>query len=244
MSRAAVYCGTKNLYKDMLTAAKSLMVNSSVEKIYFMIEDDKFPYLLPPCIKCINVKNQQYFKPDSPNFHSSYTYMALIRAALTKELPDEDLILSLDVDTIIDKNIDELWTLDMSKYYIAAAREHKRSTGSYLYINFGVCLINLKLLRETKLDDKMIYCLNRFHYNNDVQDCYSDKCQGRILELPSKYNAGHNFCRPTEEKLIIHYAGLKKWQGQPEIIPYRNMPMAKVEKLWKENLDNFLKNQE
>lgn len=57
MSRAAVYCGTKNLYKDMLIAAKSLMVNSSVEKIYFMIEDDKFPYLLPSCIKCINVKN-------------------------------------------------------------------------------------------------------------------------------------------------------------------------------------------
>ena len=41
----------------MLTAAKSLIVNSSVDKIYFVIEDDKFPYILPTNIKVISVKD-------------------------------------------------------------------------------------------------------------------------------------------------------------------------------------------
>lgn len=238
MRKVAVYCGTQNLYLDMLTAAKSLMVNSSIDQIYFMIEDDKFPYLLPECIKCINIKNQQYFDTNGPNFNSPYTYMALIRAALTKELPDEDLVLSLDVDTIIDKNIDELWNLDMDKYYIAAVEEHKRSTGSYKYINFGVVLLNLKLLRETKKDDTIIYYLNHFHYYNDVQDCFSDKCQGKILLLPGDYNSGHNFCPKGKENKIIHFAGVKKWQGAKEIISYRQMPLQKVISIWKKNRED------
>ena len=45
--RAAVYCGTRNLYKNMITAAKSLLIHSNVEKIYFLIEDDIFPYEIP-----------------------------------------------------------------------------------------------------------------------------------------------------------------------------------------------------
>ena len=46
--RVAAYCGTRNLYKDMVPAVKSLLVNSNVDKIYLLIEDDQFPYKLPP----------------------------------------------------------------------------------------------------------------------------------------------------------------------------------------------------
>jgi hypothetical protein len=38
--RAAVYSGTRNIYDKMLIAAKSLLMHSNVEKIYFLIEDD------------------------------------------------------------------------------------------------------------------------------------------------------------------------------------------------------------
>ena len=34
--KAAVYSGTRNLYHAMVTAAKSLVANSSVDKIYFL----------------------------------------------------------------------------------------------------------------------------------------------------------------------------------------------------------------
>ena len=227
MRKVAVYCGTRNLYQDMLTAAKSLLVNSSVEKIYFVIEDEKFPYLLPSSIKTICVKDQTYFKPDGPNYHSKWTYMVLIRAALSKILPHEDLVLSLDVDTIVDKNIDELWDLPMEKYYIAAVREPAKSTGSYTYINFGVCLMNLKLLRSTGKDDEIIHAINTHYYPANEQDCFNDKCQGRLLELPSCYNA-NNFTKHTDEKKIIHYAGINDWQGDYLVLRDKHKPLASL----------------
>ncbi len=38
--RAAVYCGSCNVYLDMIPSMKSLLIHSNVEKIYFLIEDD------------------------------------------------------------------------------------------------------------------------------------------------------------------------------------------------------------
>ena len=55
--KAAVYCGTRNLYKIMYTAAKSLLIHSDVDKIYFLIEDDKIGFELPQEIECINISN-------------------------------------------------------------------------------------------------------------------------------------------------------------------------------------------
>lgn len=53
--RAAIYSGTRNIYEKMLPSMKSLLMHSNVEKIYFLIEDDEFPYELPPEVECINV---------------------------------------------------------------------------------------------------------------------------------------------------------------------------------------------
>ena len=55
--KAAVYCGTRNVYQDMIPSMKSLLIHSDVDKIYFLIEDDEFPYPLPPEVECINVSN-------------------------------------------------------------------------------------------------------------------------------------------------------------------------------------------
>ena len=41
----------------MLISAKSLIEHSNVEKIYFLIEDDIFPEVLPSEIECINISN-------------------------------------------------------------------------------------------------------------------------------------------------------------------------------------------
>jgi len=47
--------------------------------------------------------------------------MALIRVALAKILPDVDEVLSLDVDTIVNENISDIWNYDITNYYFAAA---------------------------------------------------------------------------------------------------------------------------
>ena len=55
MDKVAVYTGSSNIYEDMLICAKSLVAHSDVEKIFFLIEDDGFPYDIPDLIETKNV---------------------------------------------------------------------------------------------------------------------------------------------------------------------------------------------
>ena len=222
--RAAVYCGTRNIYQDMIPSMKSLLKYSNVEKIYFLIEDDQFSYELPPEVECINVSNQTWFDPEGPNFVSNWSYMILLRAALTKLFPKLDKILSLDCDTLVQNNISELWDLPLDDYYFAAVKEPEKSTAEFSYINAGVMMFNLKKIREDHLDDKYIYDLNNCFRYYPEQECFSALSQGKILELPSKYNLSCVSGTSVDEK-IIHFAAYKKWTTLKIIQEYRNLPL-------------------
>ena len=83
MDKCAVYTGSKNIYEDMLVCSKSLIANSDVNKIYFLIEDDIFPFETPDdIIEPINVSDQEYFNFWGPNMKTKFTYFAMMRAAL------------------------------------------------------------------------------------------------------------------------------------------------------------------
>lgn len=219
--KTAVYCGTKNLYKNMLIAAKSLLMHSDVEKIYFLIEDDTFPYNLPKEIEIINISNQTYFIKNGPNYNSHWTYMVLIRAALSKIFPELDTVLSLDVDTIVNENISDIWDIDLTNYYLAAGKENCKSNDNFISINMGVVLFNLKKLREDHKDDEIINALNTKFYEYNEQDCISELCQNYIFELSPDYNV-HNWAdlEKVKHKKIIHFAAVKNWENLPLIHYY------------------------
>ena len=221
--RVAVYTGSRNLYPDMLPAIKSMLMNGKPDLIYLLIEDDKFPYWLPSNVKTINVSGQKYFPKDSANMKSKFTYLAMMRAALAKVLPEDiDMVLSLDCDTIIHGSLDELWDLDLDGYYFSASEEPGRSEyEDCLYTNTGVALYNLKMLRETGKVDEVIEELNRKHYPWVEQDVFNFLCQGGILPMPSKYNA-NNFTYPTDEIVIKHYAGYSCWNAEADVQKYRS----------------------
>ena len=139
--RAAVYAGTRNVYQDMIPSMKSLLIHSNVEKIYFLIEDDEFPYELPPEVECINVKNQQWFNIENcPQMNNRCSYMVLLRVVFCQIFPHLDRILTIDNDTIVRENISELWDLDLDNYYIAGCLEPQKSTETFTYINMGVAM--------------------------------------------------------------------------------------------------------
>jgi len=212
----------------MIPAVKSLIYNTTVDEVYLLIEDDKFPHLMPDFVKTINISNQQFFPDDGPNMDSWFTYMALIRGALHRIFPDLDRILSLDVDTIFIQPCSEIWDFDLGdEYYFAAVREPKCCVQNLLYCNAGVSLYNLKLLRESGKGDEVIDVLNRRKYPNDIQDVYSFLCQGHILEIPSMYNV-NNFAEPTVEKKIAHYAGYSDWTRKQEFVKYNIMSWEDV----------------
>lgn len=223
--KAAVYCGTRNLYDDMVTAAKSLLVHSDVDKIYFLIEDDVFPHKLPKCIEAINVSGQKWFSENGPNYRRKWTWMVMMRAALSKVFPDLDEILSLDVDTIVIDDISEIWEVPLGDYYLAACREPLKSEHR-LYINMGVALLNLRKLRDG-MDDRIIHSLNTRSYEFAEQDCINKLCSGGILAIDGMYNVS-DFTEKSNGRKIMHYACKKDWREYPTVKKYRQLPWDKV----------------
>lgn len=224
--KAAVYCGTRNLYADMIPAIKSLLHNSDVERVYLLIEDDEFPFWLPTECVCVNVSNQQWFKPDGPNFKSQWTYMVLMRAALHNLFTGMDKILSLDVDTIVTEDVSELWDISLNGYYFAGAMEPWKSFQDKLYINCGVMLVNLKELRDGK-GDEIIDSLNTKFYMFNEQDCINKLCQGHLLKISSEYNS-NAYTEQVSHYKIIHFACQQNWEKHPIVGVYKAMPWEEV----------------
>lgn len=224
--KAAVYLATRNYYKDVLPSVKSLLVNSDVDKIVLLIEDDTFPYELPDRVMTVNASNQTYFRKSSPNMKNWWTWMVLLRGAYHRIFPDIDKILSFDADAFAVQDISELWDMDMGDNYIAAVREPKRSTEKNVYYNVGIMMLNLEKLRDGT-GDAIIRELNTVKHTYPEQDCYTMLCQGKILELPSKYNSTY-FTAPCENPKIIHYADTRDWREKPIVKQFREMDFKDI----------------
>ena len=208
--KVAVYTGTKNVYPQMYTSLKSLLTNNSMDRVYLMIEDSTFPYPLPENVTAINVSDQRIFEPGSANFNSPYSYMDLLRCALASIFTYENTMLWLDIDTIIDADITDLFALDMAGYFYAGAIEPNKCRGIFSYINTGVTLCNLEFLREMNKEIEMIQFLNAYKFDYPGQDVINLLCQGRIRAISSEYNS-NPYVLPCTRPKIIHYAAINEY---------------------------------
>ena len=227
MAKTAVYFGTRNLYFDMIPSLKSLLMHSDVEKVYLVIEDDTFPLKLPDCVEAVNVKNQQYFTHGGPNWKSKWTWMTMMKAALPFVFPNLDIILSLDPDTIVVDDISDLWGVDLTGKCFAAAVEPDKSKDGKIYTNVGVCLFNLKEMRNSGKADEVVRQLNIKKFEFLEQDCLNKLCAGRIAEMPSEYNS-NEYVKKTRNPKIIHYAGKSNWNLEPLVLKYRYIPWSEI----------------
>lgn len=216
--RIVVYCGTYDVYLNMVASCKSLLSNVAVDKVYFLIEDDEFPFEIPDIVQTINVKPlaNQLFDEDGPNFDSAWTYMCMIRAAFPEMFPQYAKILSLDIDIVINDDVSDLWDYDLTDYYLAGVpeRQRQKSTADPLYINFGVVLMNLAKLRKDNIQEPLIASLNKQKFGCPEQDAYNKICAGHILHLPAEYNytTYSHITGDAIKERIIHYAGQKFWR--------------------------------
>ena len=114
--RHAAYTGTRNIYGDMEACAKSLVSNSAVDVVHFLIEDVEFPHELPDIVQCHDVSGQTLFPQGGPNMTSRFSYMALMRVALCYVIPDARRVLSLDCDTFCRRDVTAIWELPVDGY--------------------------------------------------------------------------------------------------------------------------------
>ena len=238
MSKTAVFVGTRNVYEEMIPPVKALLINSDVDEIYLLIEDDRFPHELPACVKTINVSDQTFFPSDGPNYSRKWTYMTLMRAALAKVLPDIDVVLSLDNDVIALQDISDIWDIPLGDCYFAAAEEPMKSKGGELYQcdyygNLGVALYNLRAFREDGMVDRAIKAINMQYWPFVEQDALNQLCQGRICPMPGYYNV-NTWTKRDGVPRVIHYAAIKGWANKPLVDQYRQIPWDEVMRLHEE----------
>ena len=122
--------------------------------------------------------------------------------------PEEECVLWFDIDTIVDADISDIFNLDMTGYYFAGVLEFYKSTDFFKYLNTGVCLHNLPLLRISNKEQEMVSFLNTYHFDYPGQDAISLLGQGRIKTIDSEYNM--NICvNPCHTPKIYHFADKK-----------------------------------
>ena len=227
--RHAVYCATRNLYADMETAAKSLVANSDVDVVHFVIEDAEFPHPLPDIVQCHDVSGQALFPKDGPNYLKRWTWMVLMRAALHRVLPDVDRVLSLDCDTICTGDMTPAWDLDIDNCYFAGVPERwALDRPGLFYCNVGVAFWNLDLLRETGKGDEIIDVLNVHEFAWPDQDAANYLCQGFIGRMPTGFNSCPFVIQDGTPQRLVHYAARNDWRNEAEVRYYRTMSWAEA----------------
>ena len=219
--KVAVYAATRNIYRNMCTAAKSLLLHNTLDRVYFLTEDDVFPEPLPDVVTCINVCGQTWFPSDGANYNNRWTYMTLIRLALPEILPNENKVLWVDVDTIVTADISELFAIDLDGCYFGAVEEPERSKRPFVYYNAGIMLHDLEALRDGKYK-QLINLVNGFKMDFPDQDAINLSCQKQIKPISAIYNS----CPWTGELLdakIIHFAADRNYSERALFKHYSQM---------------------
>lgn len=232
--RVLVYCGTRNVYEEMMTSCKSMLCTTPIDKVYFVIEDDEFPYELPDMIKCINVSGQTYFPEGGPNYDNSWTYMCMMRAAYPSMFSQYNKILSFDVDIIVQEDVSDLWDYDLTDYFLAGVPEKQRqkTEDDPIYINFGVVMMNLEKLRQENKQAEIIEVLNRKKVDCPEQTAYNEACAGHILPLPADYNSTvySHITGKADRERILHYAGQTFWKHYANVKQFSDLTWDEVMK--------------
>ena len=223
---------TKSWYNHLVVGLYSLLENNkSIYKIYLLVETEKekdIKYLSMLKHKynvefvLINANNyfEKYIKEESPNFNSFFTNFALGKLMLS-DFVEEDKVIYLDTDTLVVKDISNVWRYDISNYYVAGVKDfgiYKRGNIDELgingkYINSGFLIFNLKKIRKDKIQKKWFNIINDQELLFPDQDALNIVCTNKELYLPSMYNICDDVTLELENKSlakVYHYAGIKE----------------------------------
>ena len=207
-----VYEATRNYYKYLRATIQSFLDHNDPEVIFVLAEDDHIEGL-PDVCKVINVSSQPWILNTSPNYKTWYSWLVLIRVCYT-ELLNCDKVLHLDVDTIVCDSLQPLWETDIENKWFAAVPEYLGQYKPYgrRYYNVGVCLFNLKQMRQDNITRTLIDELNTRFYlypEQDVLNKYALK-EDKAIALDVRYNDSF-CCGHTKNPAIVHFAGVGNW---------------------------------
>lgn len=161
-------------------------------------------------------------------FISVYTEASILRLFLPEILPHIEKIIYLDTDIVVQRDIAELWDINIEDYFVAAVRisklpfvrikkYQKKGIDTDHYFNSGVIVFNLKKIRlAMNLSDEALKCLRT---NPDFG--WPDQDVLNLLLLPHVLFLNKIWNYPAQSAdidnkydVILHFAGgIKPWKS-------------------------------
>ena len=247
MHQKVIALGADIHYLDKVeTVIKSVSVHN--HKVKFYVFNDDLPsewfLLMRNRLKVIgseivNVKKTAHNLRDFHLPNAILSYATFFRYFIADEV-QEDRVLYLDSDTIVNANLDDLFTLDLQGYAIAAVQDFNHE-GWLTTFNSGVMLIDAKKWRAKNSTQSLLELTAQHH-----EHVYGD--QGVLnmyfgdqwLHLDKEYN----FMVGLDQ--FLHLSGNKEWYQsdyygnyEPKIIhytseskPWTHMTLTRFRKLW------------
>ena len=166
---------------------------------------------------------QKAFGGDKNTLRADYlTFTIYYRIFISKLFPDIDKAIYLDADTIINADIKEMYDIELGDNLIGAIPDsficNDKDAQIYAsegigvekdrYVNSGVLLMNLKLMRELSFSEHFLQLLNKYHFDLIApdQDYINVICRDRLLLLDTIWNYQTEFILPeVGEPKIVHY---------------------------------------
>ena len=249
------YITDDNYVMPTIVSITSAIMNkneSSIYKIFIIgvsINDENKKIIEEFISKNINDKiylnimhfNQHYNFDDS---HPYVTSAAIFKFDIVNILSDYDKVLYIDCDTIILKDLTELFEINLNDYYAAVVKDyyvmeiskHGEIIGVENYFNSGVMLLNTKLLRKDNVKGLLLdYKINKDRQRFMDQDCFNYIFNNKVRFISVKYNCIINFWEDynhevlynfydydifKEEIVVMHLAGPKPFSKDMPYINY------------------------
>ena len=250
-----MFCGNDKVFDGALTCALSIMKRSTLSEplSFYMLTMDVShikPEYLPissrqieffdkvikgynpeNTVRCIDVTelyNEEFAgSPNESAYCSPYTLIRLL-ADRVEGLPDK--ILYLDIDIMFNRDISLLYSVDVSEVEYAAARDHY---GKYLispnYVNAGVMLWNLKMMRETGLLVKARELIRKKKLTFADQSAIIRSTTKKKM-LPQKFNDQKFLHKHT---VVRHFSKRLFWLPYPHTENIKQWHVEKVHKVFK-----------
>ena len=235
----SILVASDNFYAILIAALlKSIDVNhQSEEHINFYIIDDgispKFKQQLESIVDPtrITIKwiDGKHIIPEGvtiPSETSAFPLTAYMRVFAANAVDDDiEKLIYLDVDTLVQVDIAELWNIDLGKFDIAAVQDPGKTvacewggipnykdlglSADTKYFNSGVLILNPKKWREENIAAQVVDTLVKYREHVKLPDQYALNVifVNKWLELDPKWNwfafqEGH-------EPYIIHFLDIK-----------------------------------
>lgn len=216
-------CSTRNMYAQLQTMIIMLQrTQPSLERIYAFVEDD-VPAPPESKVTFINVGDYIPLKENMANNGNHWSYMSMCRCYFFDLLPHEPKVIYMDLDIMIERDISELWNMDLQGHEIAGVVDAKVWMFGYHYIkhpteyiNSGCIVMDLDLIRKNGTGWKMHDMLSTWPLKMPDQDAINLNCS--ILHIDCKWNSS-DATTISPDPMINHVIRVKPWDPNSRWFP-------------------------